>query len=132
MRTCPWPGSPTCTSSSCSTWGPPWRWWPTALAIFLLLGLFSRLHSLQRGLLHFKALDRETDHVQVHVEPRLERAQLADALLELLRVEGRHRHAGQRHVERAPQPAEHLEGVLRRRRRGRRCLVRHTLFPRAD
>src|SRR6185436_18644773 len=127
MRTCPCPGSPTGTSSTCSTSGPPWRWKRTALAIFLLLGLFRGLHSLQRRLLYFKPLDREPDHVEVHLQPGLERAHLADALVDLAGIEGRHRHARQRHVERPPQPAEHLEGVLRRRR----GLVRHTPFPRA-
>ena len=41
--------------------------------------------------------------------------QVGDALLDLLRVEGRHRHAGQRYSQRPPQAAEHLERVLRRR-----------------
>src|SRR5438874_1202784 len=126
MRTCPGPGSPTGTSSSWSTSGPPCLWKRIALAMLsspgdggyclVLLGwLGTRAHRLQRGALQLEPLDRKLHHVEVHVEPRLDRAQIGDALLDFLRVEGRHRHAGQRHAEVAPQAAEHLEGILRRR-----------------
>src|SRR2546421_823253 len=118
-RAWPGPGSPTGTSSSCSTSGPPVLWKRIAFGISLSFRV--RIpswrdgpHSLQRGALQFQSLDREFHHVEVHVEPGLDRAQVGDALVELLRVERRHRHARQRHAERAPQAAEHLERVLRR------------------
>src|ERR1700694_679254 len=119
-----WPGasSPTGTSSSWRTSGPPVLWKRIALGISLSFrvrilffrGLRHGAHSLQRGALQFQPLDREFHHVEVHVEPGLDRAQVGDALVDLLRVERGHRHAGQRHAERAPQAAEHLERVLRR------------------
>src|SRR5213075_317352 len=117
MRTCPGPGSPTCTSSSWSTSGPPCLWKRIALAmlfspvrwVLVFLGrLGARAHRLKRRALQLEPLDRELDHVEVHVEPRLDRAQIGNALLDFLRIEGRHRHAGQGHAQFAPQAAEHL------------------------
>src|SRR5229473_8613761 len=84
-RAWPGPGSPTGTSSSCSTSGAPVLWKRTALGISFSfgVGVFGRLghraHSLQRGALQFQPLDREFHHVEVHVEPGLDRAQVGDA-----------------------------------------------------
>src|SRR6266852_4731721 len=103
MRTCPGPGSPTGTSSTCSTSGPPCLWKRIALAIrcspvswnclVFLGGLAGGAHRLERRALQLEPLDRELHHVEVHAEPGLDRAQVGDALLDLLRVEGGHRHA---------------------------------------
>src|SRR5688572_31514011 len=43
MRAWPWPGSPTCTSSTCRTSGPPVLWNLTALVIAMLSWLWIRL-----------------------------------------------------------------------------------------
>src|SRR5262245_41679639 len=82
--------------------------------LFLLGELRGVLHRLERDALDLQGLDGEPQHVEVHVEPGLDRAQLGDALLDLLRIEGRHRHARDRHAQRPPQAAEHLERILRR------------------
>src|SRR5687768_3568208 len=105
-RAWPGPGAPTSTSSTWSTSGPPCLWYRTAFAmpVSLLLGL----HCLERRLLQLEALDRELDHVEVHIEPCFHRAQVGDSLFDLLRIEGGHRHAGNGHTELAPQAAVHL------------------------
>src|SRR5207248_4381214 len=98
MRTCLGPGSPTGRSSTCSTSGPPCLWKRIALAMLFLqwmeyLVFFRRVaaaggtHRLERRALQLEALDRELHHVEVHVEPDLDRAQLGDALLDFLGIE---------------------------------------------
>src|SRR3977135_2181100 len=111
-RAWPGPGSPTGTSSSWRTSGPPVLWKRTALGISFSFcvggfgGFGDGAHSLQRGALQFQSLDREFHHVEVHAEPGLDRAQVGNALVELLRVERRHRNDRYRAAARGTQEAE--------------------------
>src|SRR3989442_12975863 len=92
MRTWPGPGSPTGTSSTCSTSGPPCLWKRIALAIrfspvdgncLVFLGRVAAggAHRLQRGAPQPGPLDPELDHVEALVDPGLDPRQVRNPLL---------------------------------------------------